>query len=152
MQVTMVVDRSWSPLAVKPFEESPPDRYCRLFAPSELPTDRDRYCDALRALGRAMIDDGRRVSEERPEILVETGYTYFGQLVAHDLTKDVSSIDEAWRKEPLELENLQTPRLDLGVLYGAGPANSPELYEKDGVRLRIGAPGRNGRSVRCLRW
>jgi hypothetical protein len=92
-----------------------------------------------------MIDDGKRVSEERPEILVETGYTYFGQLVAHDLTKDVSSIDEAWRTEPTKLENLQTPRLDLSVLYGHGPIASRELYEEDGVRLRIGALGKNGR-------
>ena len=91
-----------------------------------------------------MIDDGSRVSEERPEILVESGYTYFGQFVAHDLTKDVSSVDEAWHKEPAELENLQTPRLDLGVLYGAGPIGSRELYEEDGVRLKIGKSGTNG--------
>ncbi len=136
----------------KPFQESPPDCYCRLFPPSQLPTDLDRYCDALRALGGAMIDNGRRVSEERPEILAETGYTYFGQLVAHDLTKDVSSIEEAWRKEPTELANLQTPRLDLSVLYGHGPIASRELYEEDGVRLKTGAAGKHGRAFDvCVR-
>ena len=41
-----------------------------------------------------MVDDGSRISDERPEILVDCGYTYFGQFVAHDLTKDVSSVDE----------------------------------------------------------
>jgi hypothetical protein len=87
-----------------------------------------------------MIDDGTRVSDERPEILLDAGYTYFGQLLSHDLTKDVSSIDEVWQKKPEELHNLQTPKLDLRVLYGAGPADSPELYEDDGVRLKLGAP------------
>ena len=98
------------------------------------------------ALGSAMIDDGSRVSDDRPEILVDCGYTYFGQFLAHDLTKDVSSIDEAWRKEPEELENLQTPKLDLGVLYGDGPESSGELYEDDRVRLKVGSSRPGGRS------
>jgi hypothetical protein len=109
----------------------------------QLPADVDNYCAALRELGRAMIDDGSRVSDKRPEILVDSGYTYFGQFIAHDLTKDISSTDDAWQKEPEELENLQTPKLDLSTLYGAGPETSPELYESDGVRLNIGQP-RNG--------
>ncbi len=107
--------------------------------PSLLPADQDRYREALAALGQAMIDDGSRVSEDRPEILADCGYTYFGQFVAHDLTKDVSSVDEAWRKEPEGLENLQTPKLDLSVLYGDGPERSAELYEDDHVRLKVGS-------------
>src|SRR5437016_12863176 len=93
-----------------------------------------------------MIDDGTRVSDDRAEILLDAGYTYFGQLVAHDLTKDVSSIDEAWRTEPEELQNLQTPKLDLDVLYGGGPDHSPHLYEDDAVRLKLGASDASGRS------
>ena len=135
-----------------PFRESAADRYCRLFPPSQLPRDLDRYCDALRALGCTMMDDGSRVSEERPEILVDCGYTYFGQFIAHDLTKDISSVDEAWRKEPEELVNLQTPRLDLEVLYGGGPGNSSELYEGDGVRLKVGALHSGGKAFDiCVR-
>src|SRR5712692_564971 len=114
--------------------------------PSQLPVDLDRYCDALTALGCAMIDDGSRVSDERPEILVDCGYTYFGQFISHDLTKDVSSVDEAWRKEPEELVNLQTPRLDLEVSYGGGPENSGELYEEDKVQLKVGASRADGKS------
>lgn len=130
---------------VEPFRESAPDCYCRLLPPSELPIDLDRYSDALTALGCAMVDDGSRVSEERPEILPDSGYTYFGQLIAHDLTKDVSSVDDVWRKEPEELQNLQTARLDLDVLYGGGPACSPELYENGGARLKLGE-SKNGAS------
>ena len=79
-----------------------------------------------------MVDDDSRVCDDRPEILLDTGYTYFGQFVAHDLTKDVSSIEEASIRPPEELENLQTPRLDLDVLYGGGPSRSPELYKLTG--------------------
>ena len=71
-----------------------------------------------------MIDDGSRVSNDRPEILVDCGYTYFGQFIAHDLTKDPSSLDDAWQTEPQELENLRSPRLDLDSLYGGGPTIS----------------------------
>jgi len=124
---------------MKPFRESATDRYCRLFPPCSLPTDVDLYCRNLTALGRAMIDDGSRVSNNRPEILADCGYTYFGQFIAHDLTKDASSIDEAWKKEPEQLQNLRTPRLDLDSLYGRGPAVSPDLYENDQVRLRVGS-------------
>ena len=131
---------------MQPYEESSPNHYSRLFPPAQLPADLDSYCDALSQLGAAMIDDGSRVSEERPEILIDCGYTYFGQLAAHDLTKDVSSLEEAWRKEPKELENLQTPKLDLEVLYGGGPALSPELYEADGVRLKMGESAPSGKS------
>ncbi len=104
-----------------------------------LAIDSDVYCEALTELGSAMVDDDSRVCDDRPEILLDTGYTYFGQFVAHDLTKDVSSIEEASIRPPEELENLQTPRLDLDVLYGGGPSRSPELYESDGMRLKVGA-------------
>lgn len=93
-----------------------------------------------------MVDDGTRVSDENPEILLDVGYTYFGQLLAHDLTKDTSSVDEAWQQEPEELPNLQTPKLDLNVLYGGGPEQSPNLYENDGVRLKVGCPDTRGKS------
>lgn len=132
--------------SLKPFRETFDDRYSRLFPPAAAPADIDSYCEAVTALGTAMIDDGTRVSDEQPEILLDAGYTYFGQLLAHDLTKDVSSVDEAWRKQPEELQNLQTPRLDLDVIYGGGPDVSPELYETDRVHLKIGKPGGNGRS------
>jgi Animal haem peroxidase len=121
-----------------PFRESTPQAYCRLFPPSRSPSEVDRLCENLTVLGRAMVDDGSRVSDGRPEILADCGYTYFGQLLAHDLTKDPSSLDEAWQKEPAEIANLRTPRLDLDSLYGGGPEISPELYEEDQVRLRVG--------------
>jgi hypothetical protein len=124
---------------MRAFRESSQDHYSRLFPPAPVSSNVDRYCEAVTALGESMIDDGTRISDDNPEILLDAGYTYFGQLLSHDLTKDVSSLDEAWQKDPEHLQNLQTPKLDLHVLYGDGPDHSPELFEDDGVRLRLGA-------------
>src|SRR5947209_16157324 len=124
--------------SLRPFRESAENCYSRLYPPASLPSDVDSYCQAMTALGSAMVDDGTRVSNDNPEILLDAGYTYFGQFLAHDLTKDVSSVDEAWQKEPEELQNLQTPKLDLHVLYGDGPRDCPELYNNDCVRLKVG--------------
>jgi hypothetical protein len=129
---------------VRPFRESSQDRYSRLFPPAPFPSDVEAYCEAVTALGESMIDDGTRVSDDHAEILLDAGYTYFGQLLSHDLTKDVSSVDEAWQKDPEYLQNLQTPKLDLHVLYGDGPDHSPELFEDDGVRLKLGASNEIG--------
>ena len=132
---------------MEPYRESKPDRYCRLFAPSEI-KDPDRR-DALAALGEAMLDLGGIVSDpDSPEYLADAGYTYFGQFIDHDLTEMaplrppiVNNVDEV-------LENRQSPRLDLSHLYGGGPSDqkSRELYETDGVRLKVGPQGESGRS------
>jgi hypothetical protein len=100
----------------------------------------------MTVLGSAMVDDGTRVSDDNPEILLDAGYTYFGQLLAHDLTKDTSSVDDAWQQQPEEVPNFQTPRLDLNVLYGSGPEESPNLYEDDRIRLKVGCPDTGGKS------
>jgi len=125
-------------LILRPYSESPENRYSRLFPPALPSLSSDVYCEALTELGSAMLDDDSRVCDDRPEILLDAGYTYFGQFVAHDVTKDVSSIEEASTRPPEELENLQTPRLDLDVSYGGGPSRCPELYESDGMRLKVG--------------
>ena len=66
------------------------------------------------------------------------GYTYFGQLVDHDLTLDARPNDLTTPVDPTTLTNGRTPRLDLDQLYGLGPSGSPELYEPDRVHLRYG--------------
>jgi hypothetical protein len=50
---------------------------------------------------------------------VPAGYTYFGQLVAHDLTHRVLAT----------LENLNTASLDLDTIYGGGPDRCPHLFQ-----------------------
>ena len=88
--------------------------------------------------------------EPDPEenLCVPAGYTYFGQMVDHDLTFDTtSSLDTPQRAE---FSNKRTPRFDLDCVYGAGPDDAPYLYE-DGVRLVAGnndlPRAANGRAI-----
>lgn len=58
---------------------------------------------------------------------IPAGYTYFGQLVVHDLTHSVA-ITARDGKPPI-LQNLSTPSLDLDTIYGGGPVRCPHLYQ-----------------------
>jgi hypothetical protein len=58
---------------------------------------------------------------------IPAGYTYFGQLVAHDLTHSVTTAGSAGA--PPTLQNLSTPSLDLDTIYGGGPMRCPHLYQ-----------------------
>ncbi len=127
---------------MKPYSTSGKNRYCRLFPPSAVRTQEELF--GLYEVGSNMIDDGSDLSRA-PEKLAFTGYTYFGQFVDHDLTRDTSSIDDAFVLEPEEIQNQETPRLDLGHLYGNGPFDSQDAkyYVDNDVRFKIGP--RNGR-------
>jgi Animal haem peroxidase len=127
---------------MKPYLESEPDRYCRLFPPSQSPV----RPEGLVKLGSAMIDNGGDVSNPPPpdEYLADAGYTYFGQFLDHELTQMDPLVDPV-KNLAEDVENRQTPPLDLSHLYGGGPAKEPQLYEEDGARLRVGRSG-NGHS------
>ncbi len=59
---------------------------------------------------------------------IAAGYTYLGQLVAHDMAfhdPGDTAFDGAGRSRALP----RTPRLDLDCIYGGGPVSSPWLYE-----------------------
>jgi hypothetical protein len=57
---------------------------------------------------------------------VPGGFTYLGQFIDHDITLDVSSLQEML-VDPLCLENFRTPMLDLDAVYGSGPVTQPYL-------------------------
>lgn len=67
------------------------------------------------------------------------GFTYLGQFIDHDLTRDPSKLSTG---NPTGLPTAQerSPALDLDSLYGKGPddANSRRFYEADGIRLKLG--------------
>jgi hypothetical protein len=92
------------------------------------------------------IDDSRR----------DSGFTYFGQFIDHDLTMMDPLPVPFWRKiwrrlfdiqtvsVNRDLRNLQTPRLDLSHLYGDGPFDPASARLYNGVRLKIGPRGGSG--------
>jgi hypothetical protein len=80
------------------------------------------------------VKDG---ADPEENLLLPSGYTYFGQFIDHDLTFDnTSSLNPAdvgqTNRTPT---NLRTPRFDLDSLYGDGPDAHPFMYDDDGASL-----------------
>jgi hypothetical protein len=92
--------------------------------------------DALEYLWRLSEDMYTEQTRDNPN--VPAGYTYFAQLINHDLTFDAStSFDD--KNVPVSRRNLRTPRFDLDCIYGRGPTDQPYLYEAGGAgRLQLG--------------
>jgi hypothetical protein len=78
---------------------------------------------------------------------VPSGFTYFGQILDHDLTLD-SSPQPFQPVDPGTLLNGRTFRFDLDDVYGGGPGVSPHLYEGDALHFRVQHD--NGNGVRDL--
>ena len=92
------------------------------------------------ALGRAggLMDASateRRGPQTEDNPRIPAGWTFFGQIVAHDVTHDRAPL----RERETSPRNYRTPRLDLEVLYGSGPIGQPYLYQQhDGDKFLIG--------------
>jgi hypothetical protein len=56
------------------------------------------------------------------------GYVYFGQFIDHDMTRDTTPLTDQ-QQDPKAMTNFDTPRFDLGSVYGGGPTANPELYD-----------------------
>lgn len=107
-------------------------RFCRLFRDLQKFEPEDT---GLIALGQAIVDPfvpGAGNSE------IPAGFTYLGQFVDHDITFDRTVGIPDGSLEAEEIEQGRSPALELDSVYGRGPADSPELYEADQVRLKIG--------------
>jgi hypothetical protein len=72
-----------------------------------------------------------------------SGYTYFGQFLDHDLTRDTSPPPTS-KVDISTLTNERTFAFDLDSVYGKGPKDSPELYESDGKHLKLQENNPNG--------
>jgi hypothetical protein len=86
----------------------------------------------LTALAASMRDPGGPELDSK----IPAGFTYLGQFIDHDITLDLTSIDEM-NSDPDGKENFRTPALDLDSVYGFGPEGSPHLYERDPATLRV---------------
>jgi hypothetical protein len=125
-----------SPYSWVPLPEAPEGYYSRLCPGHWAPFDET----ALTELAEIMRDseDKRRAREKPTEGIttIPSGYVYLGQFIAHDITHEIESLQNAGpvvERTP----NYRTPRFDLDHLYGKGPAAVPYIYEQDG-RLRLG--------------
>jgi hypothetical protein len=74
-----------------------------------------------------MKDDASPVGDG----IVDSGTTYFGQFIDHDLTLDLTPLASA-HPHAEKTPNFRTPFLDLDHVYGGGPNLSPFLYEITG--------------------
>jgi hypothetical protein len=66
------------------------------------------------------------------------GFTYLGQFVDHDLTLDLTPLDQQ-AADPLATTNFRSPALDLDSLYGQGPQLAPYMYARDPFANRMSA-------------
>jgi hypothetical protein len=81
----------------------------------------------------ANADDGFDPEESH----IPAAYTYFGQVIDHDLTFDPSTFQQQ-QSDPNGIVDFRTPRFDLDNLYGRGPSDQPYLY--DDLALAVGSP------------
>ena len=96
--------------------------YSRLFPPATCHIN-EKDEEKLVRLGDAMRYDIEREGTLTPRV----GYTYFSQLVGHDLTYDPTPLDGPYL-DAERTANHRTPYLDLDHVYGGGPEQSPNLY------------------------
>jgi hypothetical protein len=103
--------------------------------------------DALHALGRpgGACDAAAAAVEVRadgtgppdPDARGAAGWPVFGQFVAHDITADRSPLTH--HAELAEIRNARSPRVNLEVVYGDGPAGMPFLSDRDDpAKLLVG--------------
>ena len=64
------------------------------------------------------------------------GVTFLGQFLDHDMTFDTTS-PLGVPTRPDRSPNARTPALDLDSVYGRGPFEDSQLYERDRTRLRV---------------
>jgi hypothetical protein len=115
-------------------ENSKSDRFGYLFGSRSSITYTPANRKLLEDLGLNMLEDSATAQVENSTI--ESGYTYFGQFVDHDITLDVDSdIDVA--RNARTLINYRTPNLELDSVYGDGPGVDSFLYDAEGVKLLI---------------
>ncbi len=93
--------------------------------------------DALFELAQAMVDASPGdPAGNNPNI--PAGFTYFGQFVDHDITLDLTPLEQT-EADPLATQNFRTPGLDLDALYGQGPSLAPYMYQRDPATGKINA-------------
>lgn len=89
----------------------------------------------LRALATEMVSKPPELDGDIP-----AGFTYLGQFVDHDLTRDVTKVPFNTSVAVSQLVQGRSPALDLDSVYGLGPGDptSAHMYQADGAQLILG--------------
>ena len=71
---------------------------------------------------------------------IPAGYTYLGQFLDHDLTRDMSTTRLGRNESPAQMLQGRSPALDLDSLYGRGPHDPDDevFYQADLLHLKAG--------------
>jgi hypothetical protein len=77
--------------------------------------------------GKAPLSDVKD-SDVEFDCGIPAGFIYFGQFIDHDMTLDKTPLT-LQQQDPQAMTNFDSPRFDLGSVYGGGPTASPELYD-----------------------
>jgi hypothetical protein len=77
---------------------------------------------------------------------IPSGFTYLGQFVDHDLTRDKTDTPFNIPVTPDQMLQARSPTLDLDSVYGFGPndENDRIFYAADGTRLTLGRTQASG--------
>ena len=108
--------------------------------------------DALLLGLAARMNDGKvplsdvKDSDVEFDCGIPAGYIYFGQFIDHDMTLDKTPLTQQ-QQDPRGMTNYDTPRFDLGSVYGKGPAGSPELYDTRASGIPAGQRARRPRTT-----
>lgn len=108
---------------------------------STLPALDTQTSQELADLAQLQLDPNADADNNPTGLL--SGFTYFGQFVDHDLTRDTSPSPTAF-VDPTTLPNQRTFKFDLDSVYGGGPTVSPQLYEADKKHFKVQNPSPNG--------
>jgi Animal haem peroxidase len=78
-----------------------------------------------------------RLHDDEENSGIDSGYTYLGQFIDHDITFDpASSLQQ--RNDVDSLIDFRTPALDLDSIYGSGPDDQPYMYTANGRNFQLG--------------
>ncbi len=102
----------------------------------------DQGHDLALAVAGGPMDIGQRDDDAFDNPRIPAGWAFFGQILAHDMTRDRAPLQP---NQVLDgLRNYRRPRLDLECVYGDGPLGQPYLYDNaDGDKLLV-APNDQG--------
>jgi hypothetical protein len=106
--------------------------------PAYAPSD-----DLLTGLANTMVeaDTGDSFLNTSPRLFA--GFTFIGQFIDHDITLDNTPLAQQ-QADPDATVNFRTPRYDLDVLYGRGPADEPQFYDPGDPAKLLLRPNGNG--------